>query len=835
LLRNEYRTKQHGLSDLLLPFALIEDGILLQSDGSLLAGWKFSGPDLMSATPDEMAALRAQLNSVLKLGDGWMIGCDSIRSQAPGYPPEGAFPDAITRLIDAERRQQFTQEGAHFECEHFLTLTWLPPAENEERARGWFFDGPEKHTSSRAAAQAVERFKTALDRFENVFGHLFRIERLKCVKVTDYEGFQWNFDELLRYMRRCVTGEDYPFALPDIPVDLNELLAVEDFVGGIAPQMGDKRLAIIAVEGFPKASYPGMLAALDQLEIPYRWNTRAILLDPPQASALLDKLRKKWKSKVRGFKDQVMNSAGGRINYNAAEMAADAEAAMAEADSGDVQFLQYTSTIVCLDSDLARLRDSVRRIQKTIQNLGFAARLETVNAVEAWRGSIPGDGYSNVRRVLLHTMNLADMLPIASVWPGEKRNPSPLMPPYSPPLMLAATSGATPFRLNLHVSDVGHAFVVGPSGAGKSTLLAALTAQWFRYPNAQVFALDKGYSLWALCAAAGGEFYDLAGPKTDLSFCPLRQIDSDSDRQWAANWVEVLCELNGLKFTPRHKNALSDAFTRLRQSPTRTLTELRADLQDAEIREALQHYTIAGPMGSLLDAESDGLDDGSAARFITFELENLMQLDAKVQIPVLLYLFRRIEQRLDGSPTLITIDEAWASLQNPVFAARLKDWLKTMRRKNAAVVLATQQVGDIARSDIADVVLEQCPTRFLLPNPQANTTGSTDHPGPRDFYERLGLNSREIEILQNAVPKRQYYVFSPLGRRLIDLGLGKVALSFAGVNGAEERGRLEKVMRQYPDSWREEWLRLRGLPDWGDYLAMQAPTAQNERVMSLCA
>ena len=162
---------------------------------------------------------------------------------------------------------------------------------------------------------------------------------------------------------------------------------------------------------------------------------------------------------------------------------------------------------------------------KTIQNLGFACRLETVNAIEAWRGSLPGDGYRNVRRTLVHTLNLADILPTSSVWAGLRENPSGLMPKNSPPLLYAATTGATPFRFNLHTSDLGHTLVCGPSGAGKSTLLGLLAAQWFRYEGAQVFAFDKGYSMYVLNRAAGGEFYDLGGPKTRLAFCPLRQLE----------------------------------------------------------------------------------------------------------------------------------------------------------------------------------------------------------------------------------------------------------------------------------------------------------------------
>src|SRR5580704_1601840 len=303
--------------------------------------------------------------------------------------------------------------------------------------------------------------------------------------------------------------------------------------------------------------------------------------------------------------------------------------------------------------------NSTRRVMKTIQNLGFSCRVETINAVEAWRGTIPGDGYSNVRRVPLHTLNLADMLPITSVWAGLRENPSALMPKNSPPLLYAATSGATPFRFNLHVSDLGHTLIVGPSGAGKSTALGLIAAQWFRYPRAQVFAFDRGYSVWMLTEAVGGEFYDLAGPKSELAFCPLRDIDDDADITWAVGWIEVLCELNGLKCARKHRNAVADAVMQLRLSPTRTLTELSANVQDMEIRDALQHFTVMGPLGPLVDADYDSLGD---RRMLAFETENLLQLDDKAVIPVLLYLFRRIEQRLDGSPTLVLLDEAWSYL-----------------------------------------------------------------------------------------------------------------------------------------------------------------------------
>jgi type IV secretion system protein VirB4 len=811
----EHRSSARGLADLLLPFALIEDGILLQQDGSLLAGWSFRGPDMHSATHSEMHALTARLNSILRLGSGWMLNADLIRSRAPGYPEHGSFPHAVTRVIDDERRQQFMDEGAHFESDYFLTLTYLPPIETEEKVKGWMFEGRNGDVGSGVVHQILERFKSRVEMFENVFSALFQTTRLTRHEFIDDHGFPQVHDKLLRYLRRCVGGEDHPFTLPDIPAYLNELLATQDFCAGIEPRVGRKHVRVIALDGFPKSSFPGVLGEIDSLPMEYRWSTRAILLDPEEARSLLDKSRRKWRSRIRGFKDQVLKTHNGAINIYAQSMADDAEQAMGVAASGDVQFAQYSSNIICFDEDLDRLHENTRLVMKKIQNLGFACRLETINAVEAWRGSLPGDGYRNVRRVLLHTLNLADLLPITSVWAGLRENPSRLMPKHSPPLLFAATTGATPFRVNLHVADLGHTLMCGPSGAGKSTALGLIAAQWFRYPRAQVFAFDKGYSLYVLTKAAGGEFYDLAGEKTDLAFCPLREIDSDADLTWAVTWLEDLCSLNGLVITPKHRNALTQALLQLRLSPSRTLTELSANVQDLDVREALQFYTLSGPLGQLLDADEDVLTSG---RFLTFETENLLQLDDKAVIPVLLYLFRRIEKRLDGSPTLVSLDEAWAYLRNDVFRERLRDWLKTLRRMNGIVLLATQNLSDICNSDISDVILEMCPTKILLPN------GEAKNPASKEFYDRIGLNSRELDILQTSIPKQHYYVISPLGRRLISLGIHNVALSFVGVNGREERQLVEDLQTELPESWQSEWLRVRAralkderLDGWANY------------------
>ncbi len=801
----EFRTQPQGLPDLLLYDSLIEDGILLLQDGALLAGWTFRGPDMASATHEEMSALSARLNGILRKGSGWMIQCDAIRFASPQYPERSFFPDPVTKLIDTERKQMFLKEGHHFESQYFLTLTYIPPSEKEEKLKGWVFEGGETHSSP--ARRTLDFFIAHINHFDEVFKSLFHAQRLKCVVGFDDRGFPFEHDTLLRYVRRCVSGEDHPFAKPEYPVLLNEIIPVADLTGGVAPKLGRKHLRILAIDGFPRTSFPGILGSLDTLPMAYRWHTRAILLDPQEAQAFLDKVRKKWRAKSRGFISQILRSNSGAVDQFALQMSADAELAMSEASSGDVQFALYTSCVTLVDEDLDRLQENMALVKKQIQNIGFGCREETVNAVEAWRGTLPGDGYRNARRVVLHTINLADMLPITALWSGETENPSPLMPEGSPALLYAASSGNTPFKFNLHVGDLGHTFVGGPPGSGKSAFLSLLAAQWFRYPDAQIIAFDKGFSLKVLCAAAQGTFYHI-GADPNLSFCPLQDLDSPEDLSWASDYVATLCALNGKKVTPAQRNEITHALRMVAMDKKRNITDLVGQIQDAEIRDALQRYTLTGSMGALLDSETDTM---TTSRFLVFELQTILGYSKEAMAAVLLYLFRQIEKRLTGKPTLVLLDEGWIPLSQEIFREKLRDWLKTLRKHNAAVVLATQQLSDIINSPIKDVILESCPTQILLPNAQAENEQSRVH------YQSLGLNAREISIIATATPKRHYYIISPLGRRLISLGLGPVTRSFVGVTGAEERQETEEFIAQYPKTWPAEWLRSRGLSEWANY------------------
>ncbi len=791
----EHRARALGLPDLLNFAALVEEGVVLNKDGALLAGWWYSGPDMEAAGHEELAILSSQVNGALVgLGNGWMLQADAVRRPAGAYPPPGAFSDPTTALIDQERRLQYLAGRSTYESVYALTVTYLPPRDVQARLGGWFVEG-EAHDA--AGYEAVLRsFQRHLVELEDALADRLSVSRMDS-------------EDLLSFLHLCVTGLSQPVRIPPAPMYLDALLGSQDLVGGFRPRVGDRHVRPISVAGFPADSFPGILDFLNRLPVEYRWSNRFIPLDPDTAEARLKVVRRNWFQKRQGLSGlvkQALNLGESTFgNRDAVAMAEDADDAVEEAASGMVRFGYYTSVISLLDEDPEALEAASRQVCRSLQHHGFAARVEDVNALEAYLGSIPGHGYRNVRRPLIHTLNFADLIPTTSVWPGLEENPCPYYAQGSPALLYANTSGSTPFRLNLHVSDVGHTLVLGPTGSGKSTLIGLMMAQFFRYPGAQVFAFDKGYSSFVLTRAAGGDHYEVASSEAeDLAFCPLAEVDRPEERLWATGWVEILLGLQDVTVTPAHRQAIHVALERLGASESRTLTDFLNTIQDREIREGLRHYTLQGAMGRLLDAEEDGLRDGS---FQVFEMEHLMNMGDVNAVPVLTYLFHRIEQRLTGRPTLIVIEEAWLMLTHGVFAEKLEEWLRVLRKANAAVVFVTQSLAEVFRSPRRDLLLESCATRLFLPNPGARSEQASE------LYRRIGLSEHEVEILAGAIPKRHYYYASPLGRRLIDLGLGSVALSFVGASGREDLQHCRALIGTNPNDWPAEWLRSRGLPD----------------------
>ena len=564
----EYRHSTTRLADFLPWAALVDEGIVLNKDGSFQRTARFRGPDLDSSVPAELVAVAGRLNNALRrLGSGWAVFVEAQRYSSNAYPPSSC-PDVASALVDAERRAQFEEEGAHYESAYFLTFLYLPPAEDAARAERFLYEGREHGQ----AADAHEALRGFVDRTDRV---------LQLV-----EGFmpecRWLDDgETLTYLHACVSTKLHRVRVPEIPMYLDALLADQPLTGGLEPMLGDQHLRVLTIVGFPTATTPGILDDLNRLAFPYRWSTRAIMLDKTDATKLLTRIRRQWFAKRKSvaaiLKEVMTNEASSLIDTDASNKAIDADAALQELGSDLIGEAFVTATISVWDENPRIADERLRLVEKVIQGRDFTCMVETVNAVDAWLGSLPGHVYANVRQPPVSTLNIAHMIPLSAVWAGPARDAHL----GAPPLFFARTEGSTPFRFSLHVGDVGHTLVVGPTGAGKSVLLALMALQFRRYPTSQVFAFDFGGSIRAAALAMKGDWHDLGGALSDsaaepVALQPLAMIDDAAERGWAAEWIAAILTREKIDMTPEAKEHLWSALSSLASAPIgeRTLTGL---------------------------------------------------------------------------------------------------------------------------------------------------------------------------------------------------------------------------------------------------------------------
>ncbi|MFZ5617854.1 MAG: conjugal transfer protein TrbE [Pseudomonadota bacterium] len=808
----EYQSRPQRLADFLPWAALVAPGVILNKDGSFQRTIRYRGPDLESAEPGELVSFSARVNNILKrFGSGWALFFEADRVPAGAYP-ESRWRDAAAWLIEEERRARF-EEGAHFESVFYLTFAWLPPSDRASKTEGLFFErsGGEE---SPACRDRLEAFLTETDRAIDLLAGLTP----ECDVLDD--------DETLSFLHASISDKRHQVTAPATPMFLDGILADAPLAGGFEPMLGDHHLRVIGVLDFPPASEPGFLDGLNALGFPYRWTTRFIALDKDRAEKELAKYRRQWFAKRKSIaailKETLFNEQSALVDSDADNKAADADAALQELGADDVAFGYLTTSIVVASEDRRIVEAQVREIERVLNGRGFVTIRENLNAVDAWLGSLPGHLYANIRQPLVHTLNLAHVAPLSAIWAGQAAN----VHLGGPPLLMATAHETTPFRLSSHIGDVGHTLIVGPTGAGKSVLLALMALQFRRYEGAQIFAFDKGRSMRAAILALGGAFHDI-GTEERLSFQPLRAIDSDEGRARAHHWLLGVLAQEGAALDPSAREAVWSALGNLIEAPPaeRTLTGFSLLLQRADLRAVLKPFTIDGAHGGLFDAEKDTLD---LIDVVAFEMESLMRRKAAVA-PALSYLFDRLDDRFDGRPTFLLLDEAWLFLDHPLFAERVRDWLKTLRKKNVSVIFATQSLSDIQTSTIAPAIIESCPSRIFLANPRAREAGV------RKAYEAFGLNDRQIDILATATPKRDYYYQSAIGNRLFDLGLGPVALAFCGASSPEAHAMIDRVLKEAgPQDFASAFLRAQGL-SWAADLITENSSLSSAQGAQLCA
>lgn len=811
----EFRDEPIHVADLYPWERLVAEGILATEDDGLLTSFQLQAMDLGSLTEHEQGGIMLRLNEALKrLEGGWAIWMDAWHRPADADPP-AIWPHPVAQLIDEAQRRQ-AQEQSRWTTSTTLSLWQRAPA-RAEGVLDWVLYTPDPDVTGETLTRRIAKFRTRVNQLVDLW------------QASSAALSPLNSEGILTYLHGLISDRYHPVRVPYPAVHLDYFLADLPLRGGTRPKLGDKFIEVLTLASFPEETQAGMLQQLNRLPFGFHWVSRWVTVERAAAKKEFASTQHNILSTRKGLRAllyEMFTKRESQVTNTYAEIQAeDTDDARVELSKDAVAFGNLTVAIVLMDSDAAKLGDQVRAVERILHGQGCIAKRERVNALEAWLGTLPGLPQANCRAYRMSTINFEHLSAWHQPWLGIDYVPHL----KAAPLCTGVTESCMPFHFTNFVDDVGHCLVLGPSGSGKSALLALFAAYWLQYDKPQIFWFDIKRAARSLILSLDGHYYDL-GAGT-IAFQPFARIDEETERAWAYEWV-----LNRLREANVQINVIVQAYIEtalgaLSRRPVaeRTLTTLlemlmrqsraveghtspehraRRDTSltmHQQVREALRPFAAGGIHGWLLDAIRDGIQDG---RVQCFELQLLLQTPRLITA-LMEYIFHRLYQRFDGSPSFFAMDEAWAYLHYPSIREEIDKGLRLLRDKNVSLFLASQNVVDVLDNDIGPMLLNNCPTRLLLPNPAA-----TD-PGIRVAYEALGLNATEIDIIARATPKQEVYISSPNGRRLVSFKLSSLAQAICGASRQEDHQQMDQILKDYgPKGFGTHWLKARGFDSW---------------------
>lgn len=791
-------------------FPLDDDGIILTKFGALQRTIRIRGIDDQSSNRQVQADFDARINNVLKrVGTGGNSGAalwiDADRHLAPLLEPtpREAWGTTASWVIDAERVDNFNGRGVHLETECHVTYCRMLPSDKAVRWQKILIENAEKTTVGNYR-EFLAQFKQETDGFA-----------LALRECGMPEAQPLTTDETLTYLHSCVSTRRHPVTMPDWSAPIDDMIADCDLAPGLAVKLGGQHVRAVSVLSFPGYTYPSLLNDLDELGIEYRACWRWVPYDDAETDSFLDAVADRWKRARKGLRailwEAWTKKQAEEIDGTAVERGDQVEAAASAVRNGHVSLGHLTLTVTVMHPVLTTVDAMAQQIMTRINGKGLTAMVETYNTVEAIVGAWPGNPFANIRRRVVTSMNLAHLMRTTAKWAGPVRNEHL----DGPPLITCSTGTNDLFRFVPWVQDVGHVNMFGPNGSGKSAFQSLWSNQSMRYPNANVRIFEQGRSARIPTLAAGGVYYSL---DTDsLAFQPLRHIDQLPERVWARDWLCDRIEQAGVAVDPGIRNRVWDALESLAavDADLRTMTGLlqlyRTDIRDDPVKAALQDFTT-GAYSHFLNGDTDPLELNN--RWVTFEMGELLKAP-RAAGAVLAYVFHRMEQMFDGRPTTVFLDEGWQFLLVGEFARKIKEWLKTLRKKNVSVVFASQEIADSVNSEQASTLISECLTKVYLANGEAKS------PEIRPYYQRLGLRDDQIDRIGEMVPKKDYFVVSRLGSRVFDLNLDEtpVGLRIVGASSDADHRLADKVLARYGrDRFLEGWMVENGFYDVADEL-----------------
>lgn len=765
--------------------------VCLNKDGAYMGTLAYRGADVRMLEQEERLVYLHRLHGVLKrLGTGWALLADEWHEETRQYPTS-QWSNPVACFLDASRRGTVASGQLH-ESRQYLTLTWKPES---TRKQAWyehlFTTGTHIQTTD---AENRERFSKQITHWGDALAGVLPEVRW----LTP--------DETVTYLANTVRWDRTPLKLPAVPMYLDSQLTSCDFLPGHTPQLGhvlagstpprlEKFLRPIAVKSWPDVlGHTIPLALQEALPFPYRYTVRWIALDKHDGEDVLRDYQSKWAQLIwDGW--QILSWL---FPADAQDQTDSLEEPLLDIRADRVSYGYCTPVVTVWGDTEEELAYREREAIKALQSQGLLCLPEVVNAAQAWQGTLPGDVYHGVRTPPLPSLALAFLLPHSTIWAGPEHDAH-----LDDEVLFSASSAGTPFRYALHPrGQVGNAHMTGPTRSGKSAMLGFQGFQFLRYAGAQVFGFDVDYQLYCPTMLIGGSHYDL-GTSNGARFHVLGRVDeSEDERRWAQGWLEHLFTAQGLPPTPEEQLEIFAALGRVAQrSPAlRTLSTFVDCLQVTRLKPALRPF-LRGGAYPYLDAPSDSF---RLDWWTMFEMREILKQPTALP-HVMSYIFHRLEERFDGRPTFIVMDEVATIFAHTIMQQVGADYLKTKAKKNVSVLLSWQEIVDASTLHIWQAIQASSDIELYLPNDKALNTDVRPH------YEQMQLQPGHIQAIAMARPLQDYFYKSQQGSRLFQLRLSPLERLLCAASSQEEIA----VMRELVRTPRTESLCATWLRHWG--------------------
>lgn len=773
----DYEKKARPLSDLLPWVCLVAPSIAILKDGSLMMCMAYDGCDMEGKEDEEINNLADLIErSVIDLDSRISILSTIRRSRTLEYP-DGRFKSAISEHIDVEWRK-------HIESKHLLTnqywmsITYSPP-EGMERLVSKIWHSITANAKEEGIS-LLDAIKTPFSQHKNVTFILSQIER----HIKDFQDIVENFSGYLTDLRLRVLQEgelrgflrslcspasfeaEQTIPLHGYPGYLDSWLSSDelkvDYINGryylIFKGREIKYCVACSVKGWPNPNKPGMLDGL--LEMPCELTLSQLfrMTDRHEAESFIksiERFNNNLKFPVGNLLfSAVSNQKPKKENETRKRDAADAREALMDAANSNRRHGYHNYTILVYGNSPEECDENAKRVINTVQRDGYIAVREHMHLLSAWAGTLPGNVNQPLRMFFVTNENMANIFPVRTFTQGEKINKyyTEQRGKLYPALTVFPTEFNTPYYFNCHHGDLGHVLVMGPSRSGKSVLVNFLIAQFRRYEEGNVFILDKDYSCRIPTVLQDGVHIDPLSEDRPVKLNPCKMLGNPEHVAWFKDWVEILITYrDGAILSADDSKTLWDVIQNLRSlNPDKWRLKALHSMLPKHLQIKLEPW-IEGGQYPLFDNDEDSFSFGG---FTCIENGALLNsLNKTLPIAFAEYAFKRLEMMLDGTPTLIYVEEFWFLMANEFYCGRFRDWLKTLGKRNAFMLMSTQSLDDIEKSSIFSTIVDNVPTRVFLPNSQAYVH--------RDMYrDKFGLNDKQIDRIARATPKRQYYIVS---------------------------------------------------------------------------